>query len=360
MDVKGVRTAAIGSGELQLEFGFILPDRLTTNPTLTAMTAPSPHALRGMVGQPAAMDRFAGFPQQFSIVAHLGGSLRSLLEKDVKQARLDWKTAKIVIDAWSRQSSSRKPKTTILGCMRAVLFDLGNTLVSYYATADFVPILRQSLRSCLRVLALHAHVDENTLMQRALALNVERDDHAVWPLLERLGIVFKESSFDPVIQERLASAFLEPIFATAILDRDALAVLAALRAQGFRTAIVSNTPWGSPSPAWRLELVRHGLLAAVDAAVFCTDVGYRKPHPAPIERALSLLGACAAEAVFVGDDPRWDVVGAQRAGVQPILLGSRSAELASNVIPIAANLREVLEVVLGMRPSGPTVAARPV
>jgi hypothetical protein len=36
--------------------------------------------------------------------------------------------------------------------MRAVLFDLGNTLVSYYAAPDFGPILRRALRACIEVL----------------------------------------------------------------------------------------------------------------------------------------------------------------------------------------------------------------
>jgi putative hydrolase of the HAD superfamily len=130
-----------------------------------------------------------------------------------------------------------------------------------------------------------------------------------------------------------------PIFATAIVDPDALAVLGALRARGIRTAIVSNTPWGSSASDWRSELRRHGLLAAVDAAVFCVEVGFRKPHPAPIERALSLVGVPAADALFVGDDPRWDVLGAQRAGVRAALLSKSPAPGVSTV----GGLREVLE-----------------
>jgi FMN phosphatase YigB (HAD superfamily) len=35
---------------------------------------------------------------------------------------------------------------------------------------------------------------------------------------------------------------------------------------------------------------------------------------------LRLLEVDASDAVFVGDDPRWDVLGAERAGVRPILL----------------------------------------
>jgi putative hydrolase of the HAD superfamily len=228
--------------------------------------------------------------------------------------------------------------------MRAVLFDLGNTLVSYYAAVDFPPILRECLRACISVLEPETPLDENELFQRALALNVERADDAVWPLAERLTVLFGDS--DPTIPERLTRAFLEPIFATAIVDPDALSVLAHLRTQGFRTAIVSNTPWGSPASAWRAELFRHGLLDAVDATVFCTDVGYRKPHSAPIERALKLVGVRAADAVFVGDDPRWDVVGAQRAGVKPILLARRPGGPLPDAIPIAATLPEVLREVL--------------
>jgi HAD superfamily hydrolase (TIGR01509 family) len=221
--------------------------------------------------------------------------------------------------------------------MRAVLFDLGNTLVSYYAAAEFAPVLRQCMRGCMSVLEPHARGDEEELFQRAWALNVEREDHTVWVLEERLRVLFGEA---PMAD--LSTAFLEPIFATAVPDPDALSVLASLRARGVRTAIVSNTPWGSPAAPWRAELARHGLLDAVDAVVFCADVGYRKPHPAPIERALELLGVPNTEAVFVGDDPRWDVAGAKRAGVRPILLARRPAEGTSDSIPTVANLREVL------------------
>jgi FMN phosphatase YigB (HAD superfamily) len=226
--------------------------------------------------------------------------------------------------------------------VRAVLFDLGNTLVSYYAAPDFPPILRKCLRRCLEVLGPRVGTDEAELFQRALALNAERADLAVWPLAERLAILFGTCASEPAPVE-LVKSFLEPIFATAIVDPDALPVLATLRSAGIRTAIVSNTPWGAPGDLWRAELGRHNLLPAVDAAVFCVDVGYRKPHPAPIEYALKLLGVSAAEAIFVGDDPRWDVAGAERAGVRPILLARQPVEPAATEVAIAIGLRQVLD-----------------
>jgi FMN phosphatase YigB (HAD superfamily) len=226
--------------------------------------------------------------------------------------------------------------------MRAVLFDLGNTLVSYYAAADFAPILRRCLRGCIEVLEPDLRLDEDEIFQRALTLNVERADHVVWPLADRLNTLFNRATSDSAIEQRLAAAFLEPIFATAMVDPGALATLASLRAAGFRTAIVSNAPWGSPAQPWRAELARHHLLAAVDAAVFCVDVGYRKPHRAPFERALSLVGARAAEAFFVGDDPRWDVTGAELAGIRPILLAPAKTETVRDTTLVAGSLREVL------------------
>src|SRR5687767_14494669 len=99
---------------------------------------------------------------------------------------------------------------------------------------------------------------------------------------------------------------------------------------------------GSPSSAWRMELARHCLLESVDAVVFCVDVGWRKPHRAPFDRALALLDVAATDAVFVGDDPRWDIVGAQNAGVRPVLLRSSASAPRVKVIQ---NLEDILSCV---------------
>lgn len=227
--------------------------------------------------------------------------------------------------------------------MRAVLFDLGNTLVSYYAAPAFAPILRRCLSACLETLAFDRYADETELFQLALTLNVERADHAVWPLVERLRVLFGEAACTATGQESLEKTFLAPIFATATVDPEALSVLASLRARELRLAIVSNTPWGSPGHLWRAELHRHGLLDAIDAVVFCTDVGYRKPHPAPLERALSLLRVSPSDAVFVGDDPHWDVVGAEQAGVLPILIRRTPNTPAPGHVRTVTSLRELLD-----------------
>jgi len=208
--------------------------------------------------------------------------------------------------------------------IRAILFDLGNTLVGYYTSSEFPLVLRRCLQECASALGrTEDPARDEDLFERALVLNREQSDYAVRPLSLRLQELFgADEALDEASARALGTAFLKPIFAMARPDPQAVPLLEALRSRGIKTAIVSNTPWGSPADAWRAELTRHGLLDKVDATVFCMDVGWRKPHRAPFDRALSLLDVAPADALFVGDDHRWDIVGAQNAGLRPVLLDS--------------------------------------
>ena len=208
--------------------------------------------------------------------------------------------------------------------IRAILFDLGNTLVGYYTSSEFPLVLRRCLRECALALGhTEDHARDQDLFERAQLLNREQSDYAVRPLSARLQELFgADEALDEASARALGTAFLKPIFAMARPDPQAVPLLEMLRGRGIKTAIVSNTPWGSPADAWRAELIRHGLLDKVDATVFCVDVGWRKPHRAPFDRALSLLEVAPADALFVGDDHRWDIIGAQNAGLRPVLLES--------------------------------------
>ncbi|MHB0876755.1 MAG: HAD family hydrolase [Anaerolineae bacterium] len=205
---------------------------------------------------------------------------------------------------------------------RAVLFDLGGTLAAYYGRQEFPAILRQSLEAvaqCLRASRLPVP-DADTIRQRAAGENREAADHQVRPLAERLQRIFALDGGDAATNNAICRAFLGPIFACAHLYDDSLPVLRQLRWMGIHTAIVSNTPWGSPADLWREELARLGLAAAVDCSVFCSDVGWRKPDRRPFEQALSRLGLPATECLFVGDDPRWDTIGALGCGIDAVLI----------------------------------------
>jgi HAD superfamily hydrolase (TIGR01509 family) len=229
---------------------------------------------------------------------------------------------------------------------RAVLFDLGNTLVHYYKREEFPSVLRRCLEGAAAVAETSdVRATATAVFDRALELNREAADFAVRPLVGRLRELLPGcgAASDEVLDDA-CRAFMAPIFDCARADPDAASVLDALRERGVRTAIVSNTPWGSPAPYWREELARHGLLGRADAVVFCVDVGWRKPHRAPMLRALADLGVGPDEALFVGDDARWDVEGARRAGIRPVLLSPEPVRDPSEYTTVA-NLRSVLDII---------------
>lgn len=229
---------------------------------------------------------------------------------------------------------------------RAVLFDLGNTLVAYYRAEDFAPVLREAIVGISGELQRRGFPqDRNRLLERARTLNRERDDHRVWPLAERLREIFGPPASDPALMPQMAALFLRPIFRMARPDPHALTTLTELRKRGFKTGLVSNTPWGSAGGSWRADLERLGLSGLLDVTVFCTDVGWRKPAAAPFERALMQLAVSPSEAIFVGDEPSNDIEGARNAGLRPVLFDPRDSEGESPDVPRVRKLSEILDFV---------------
>ena len=70
---------------------------------------------------------------------------------------------------------------------------------------------------------------------------------------------------------------------------------------------------------WMAEkaLVLVGLDRLIPTIVGCDTCVNHKPHPEPVERALGLLGATRANAIFVGDSPH-DVESGRAAGVMTV------------------------------------------
>jgi HAD superfamily hydrolase (TIGR01509 family) len=90
---------------------------------------------------------------------------------------------------------------------------------------------------------------------------------------------------------------------------------AALRAlkQRFVLGLVTSGSGGRVRP----QLRGFGLADYFSVCVCSEDTPRKKPHPAPLQRALKHLGAKREESVYVGDAPQ-DVEMARRAGVPAI------------------------------------------
>lgn len=205
----------------------------------------------------------------------------------------------------------------------AVLFDLGNTLVRFFERSEFPAILERSVsevRCVLREMGLPA-VPPEVMWRRVRDENHEAADHRVRPLEGRLARIFDLDEYQLAhASVAICRAFVVPIFARAQRYEDTLPTLERLGLAGYKTAIVSNTPWGSPADLWREELGRLGLTEAVDAIIFCRDAGWRKPARQVFELTLEELQAQPSDCLFVGDDPRWDLAGPRAIGMEAVLV----------------------------------------
>ena len=138
----------------------------------------------------------------------------------------------------------------------------------------------------------------------------------------------------------MCKRFMGPIFARGKCYEDTLPALKEIRSRGFRTAIVSNTSWGSPAVLWRNEIKRLGLDSYMDSVVLDRDIGWRKPSKPIFEFAMKTLGVLPSNCLFVGDEPKWDLRGPRAVGIEAVLI-DRHGTMHSAEAQLIKNLHEL-------------------
>jgi putative hydrolase of the HAD superfamily len=200
--------------------------------------------------------------------------------------------------------------------LEAVLFDWGDTLMQFAYAPELVeaghraglaaighdhrPDLTEHFREEYEPLFWAAGVIEEIeypqLVRRLLGdFGIEADDEQLDRFLEA-----EHAAWDAA---RLLAAHTHPL-------------LDALRERGLKLGLVSNA--FDPGPLLHRDLERMGLTERLDFAVFSSEVGLRKPHPAIFERALEALGVAPEDALFVGDRLFEDVRGAAELGMTTV------------------------------------------
>jgi HAD superfamily hydrolase (TIGR01549 family) len=99
-----------------------------------------------------------------------------------------------------------------------------------------------------------------------------------------------------------------------IVPEDVRRMLPALKQAGYIMAVVSNR-----DKPFQDTLDSHGLSEFFPYSLSGGEVDSYKPEPGIFEHALKEMAVTAPETVYVGDNYYADVVGARRAGLQPVL-----------------------------------------
>jgi putative hydrolase of the HAD superfamily len=204
-----------------------------------------------------------------------------------------------------------------LSPVEAVIFDWGGTLAEY-ALVEFEQLW---LRAAAHLdpereveTAMHLAAVEATFWERTAT------DQRSGTLADILEEATSLLGWDvaQAVREEAAGLYLadwEPLIRH---DEDAALVLRALRAQGLRIGLLSNTHW--PRDYHERFLERDMLVDLIDARLYTSEMPFMKPHPAAFAAALDALGvADASHAVFVGDRLFDDISGARGVGMRAVL-----------------------------------------
>jgi len=204
--------------------------------------------------------------------------------------------------------------------LRAVLFDWGDTLFHFAYDEALLEAGWEAGLATIERDGVPGH-DETAarFRERYLPLlfvpgSVEEVEYPgmIRELLESFGVEVGDDELDRFLAAEHAA--WEP---ARLVGAQTHALLDSLRERRLLTGLVSN----AFDPGWLLheDLARMGLAERLDAAVFSSEVGMRKPHPAIFEEVLSRLGVGAGEALFVGDRRYEDMRGAKELGMTTVL-----------------------------------------
>lgn len=193
--------------------------------------------------------------------------------------------------------------------IRAVVFDYFGTL-----TPSITTIIRESEQQAL---SQALGVDSDALEAAWGASFRERSTGRTGDLRATLALLARGLGGHPTEAGLTEAAAIRSAayLRSAVPRPETVAVLTELRAAGLKLAVVSDCS-DELVKAWPDLPVA----ACVDATVFSSVVGVRKPDPLMYRLACEQLGVPADECVYVGDGGSGELTGASTFGMRAVLL----------------------------------------
>ncbi|MEM1561491.1 MAG: HAD family hydrolase [Candidatus Bathyarchaeia archaeon] len=223
--------------------------------------------------------------------------------------------------------------------LRAVLFDLGGTLIRTAHPADII-------RRILGKHGIERSVEEIALAHKFAEENTPLEDYGLpyyefwikWNrrIFDRLGVK-DENDF-------LARVLVDEWWDNAGIEvyPDAEGALIRLRGSEFKVGIITN--------AFKkdIEEILKRVEMPIKFNVFVGIDSVKKPKPSPeiFLHAIRMLGIRPNEAVYIGDDPEKDYIGATNAGLRAILVDRSLAYMDRKNMIKVRNLNEALDLIL--------------
>lgn len=227
--------------------------------------------------------------------------------------------------------------------IKAVLFDLGNTLVYSHPEETFQKILEAHgiVESVDRIKQAMIKGNQEFDIDKNVGLPAH-EFYSKWNLVElrHLGITDKAKA------KKLAEGIDSQWFKVAeiYVYPEVKETLQKLKQKGLKLGIIT----GGYEEDIEQILPKVGLEPFFDVCVGANTTGKRKPHPESFKYALKQLGIRPHEAVFVGDSLEADYLGAQKVGMIPVLIRREGSSTID--IRCIKQLDEIFEILREISP----------
>lgn len=200
--------------------------------------------------------------------------------------------------------------------IKAVTFDLWNTLISYkdYASlriAYLIALLHKEKlgheREVIRqaYTSVQDHWRLNPLKEHRFVAAKDR----VEMILDKLGVKVGQDAILAIVRYFEEVLLEDP----PTLHEGVKLTLESLYGK-YPIGLISDSGL-TPGRVLRRALKLRGILRFFRFTIFSDEVGYNKPNPLIFKQALNLLGAQPKEILHVGDLPETDITGAKRMGM---------------------------------------------
>jgi putative hydrolase of the HAD superfamily len=231
--------------------------------------------------------------------------------------------------------------------IKAVFFDLYQTLVRYQPSqAALEAKALESLGFKTTAAALDRPIltanefFSNEMGRRPLSQRPKEEIVALYGEYQR--IVLQEAGIkgDEKIILKLLGMMQQAKMDLVLFD-DALPVLTDLKKRGLVTGLISNIEKSMDDTIQKLGIAPH-----LDIIVTSIDAGAAKPDPAIFKYAMKKVNVLPAESIYTGDQYQVDVLGANAAGMQGILLDRAGYYRQTVDCPKIKSLKEIIEYVV--------------
>ena len=207
---------------------------------------------------------------------------------------------------------------------RAVVFDLGGTLVEWPDWEGAAPTKWASAYDALRVSANGGVLPERdafvTAMRAAEKAHWERVDREHWsgPPTGLVSDGFRRLDLEvaPELLVATMDGYAKAVAGWSTVFPDSRETLVLLRDRGYLLGLLSNTWWAA---AWHNpDIAAHGLGDLLDELVYTSDLPHSKPHESVFREVASRLDVGVEECVMIGDRQIDDVSGAKAIGMRAV------------------------------------------